>query len=378
MPEVGGPIDPGNEAHDLVMSVFGGMSKGERNRVRVRVRSAMAAQAEIEGRFLGGRPPYGYLLADAGPHPNPAKAADGKRLHALAPDPETDWVVRRIFTEHIAGRSPSVIAAGLTRDGILSPSTHDRARNPHRHGTAWNPAAVRAIVANPRYTGYQVWNKQRKAEVLVDVDDVAQGFMTKLKWNERAKWVWSKRPAQEAIVSRDAFEKAQAPSPRVRPAGGRQLRQTTRPYLLRGMVRCGICGRNMQACWSNGRPYYRCRLQGSLDGRAGHPRSVYLREDQIVPHLDQWLSSVMELDLDPVAMSERNNPDGTSGFYGELGLTLTYHPHGRSVTAATRTDSPGCVPGTRPRPSEGSKAALSAEFALGGGQVLKTLLGKDR
>jgi DNA invertase Pin-like site-specific DNA recombinase len=60
------PIDPANEAHDLVMSVFGGMSKGERNRVKLRVRTAMAAQAQIEGRFLGGRPPYGYTLADAG------------------------------------------------------------------------------------------------------------------------------------------------------------------------------------------------------------------------------------------------------------------------------------------------------------------------
>lgn len=42
------------------MSVFGGMSKGERNRIKIRVRSAMAAQAKIEGRFLRGRPPYGY------------------------------------------------------------------------------------------------------------------------------------------------------------------------------------------------------------------------------------------------------------------------------------------------------------------------------
>jgi site-specific DNA recombinase len=41
VPEVGGPIDPDNEAHDLVMSVFGGMSKGERTRVKVRVRTAM-------------------------------------------------------------------------------------------------------------------------------------------------------------------------------------------------------------------------------------------------------------------------------------------------------------------------------------------------
>jgi DNA invertase Pin-like site-specific DNA recombinase len=80
VPEVGGAIEPESEAHDLVMSVFGGMSKGERNRIKIRVRAAMAAQASVEGRFLGGRPPYGYRLADAGPHPNPAKAAEGKRL----------------------------------------------------------------------------------------------------------------------------------------------------------------------------------------------------------------------------------------------------------------------------------------------------------
>ncbi|GAB3847230.1 hypothetical protein ACFPIJ_40520 [Dactylosporangium cerinum] len=77
MPEIGGPVDPFNEAHELVMSVFGGMSKGERNRIKLRVRTAMSAQTKLEGRFLGGRPPYGYLLEDLGPHPNPAKAADG-------------------------------------------------------------------------------------------------------------------------------------------------------------------------------------------------------------------------------------------------------------------------------------------------------------
>jgi site-specific DNA recombinase len=55
------------------------MSKAERNRIRLRVKSQMLVQAR-EGRYLGGRPPYGYMLADAGPHPNPAKAADGKRL----------------------------------------------------------------------------------------------------------------------------------------------------------------------------------------------------------------------------------------------------------------------------------------------------------
>jgi site-specific DNA recombinase len=54
VPEVGGRIDPGSEAHDMVMSIFGGMSKGERMRIQHRVRAAMTAQAGAEGRYLGG------------------------------------------------------------------------------------------------------------------------------------------------------------------------------------------------------------------------------------------------------------------------------------------------------------------------------------
>jgi hypothetical protein len=82
VPEVGGPIDPLNEAHNLIMSVFGGVSKGERNLVRIRVRAGMAALAECEGRLLGGRPPYGYLLADAGAAPQPSES---RRRQAAAP-----------------------------------------------------------------------------------------------------------------------------------------------------------------------------------------------------------------------------------------------------------------------------------------------------
>ncbi|MGY5013407.1 hypothetical protein ACWCY6_35880 [Streptomyces sp. 900105755] len=59
VPEIGGPSDPDNEAHDLVMSVFGGMSKGERNRIKIRVRTAMSSQAQPQDRHLGERPPYG-------------------------------------------------------------------------------------------------------------------------------------------------------------------------------------------------------------------------------------------------------------------------------------------------------------------------------
>jgi DNA invertase Pin-like site-specific DNA recombinase len=115
------------------VALYGGMSKGERNRIKVRVRSAMKAQTELEGRYLGGRPPYGYRLADAGPHPNPGKAAEGKRLHRLEPDPVTAPVVQRIFTEYVSGRGMTSIARGLTQDVIPCPSAYDRAPNPHRH-----------------------------------------------------------------------------------------------------------------------------------------------------------------------------------------------------------------------------------------------------
>ena len=87
VPEVGGPIDPANEAHDMIMSTFGSLSKGERNRIKIRVRAAMSAQAQT-GRPLPRRPPALRIPARStpGPHPNPAKAADGKRLYVL---PET-------------------------------------------------------------------------------------------------------------------------------------------------------------------------------------------------------------------------------------------------------------------------------------------------
>ncbi|MGH8992989.1 MAG: recombinase family protein, partial [Acidimicrobiia bacterium] len=96
VPEVGGRVDPDSEAHELVMALFGGMSKGERTRIKMRTKTAMRQQGG-EGRWLGGRPPYGYMLEDAGPHSNPTKAAQGLRRKRLVPDPVTAPVVQRIF-----------------------------------------------------------------------------------------------------------------------------------------------------------------------------------------------------------------------------------------------------------------------------------------
>ncbi|HUY52477.1 MAG TPA: recombinase family protein [Streptosporangiaceae bacterium] len=63
-PEAGGPVDFQAADHELLMVAMGLASKREITRTRIRVRTAMAAQTREQGRYLGGRPPYGYLLAD--------------------------------------------------------------------------------------------------------------------------------------------------------------------------------------------------------------------------------------------------------------------------------------------------------------------------
>jgi len=102
MPEVGGRVDGHAEDHEQTMLALGLSSKREITRTRIRVWTAMATQTREQGRYLGGRPPYGYRLGDAGPHPNKAHAAWGRRAHKLEPDPVTAPVVRWIFAQRLA------------------------------------------------------------------------------------------------------------------------------------------------------------------------------------------------------------------------------------------------------------------------------------
>jgi len=115
-------------------------------------------------------------------------------LDKLEPDPVTAPVVARIFAEYVAGRGMASIARGLTQDGIACPSAYDRARNPHRRTAVWETTAVRAILQNPRYTGRQVWNRQRTDEVLIDVEDIALGHENRHRWND---------PSQLGLVRND-------------------------------------------------------------------------------------------------------------------------------------------------------------------------------
>jgi site-specific DNA recombinase len=282
MPEVGGRVDFTDEDHEEAMLALGYQSKREITRTRIRVRTAMATQTREQGRYLGGRPPYGYRLADAGPHPNKAHAAWGRRAHRLEPDPDTAPVVGWMFAQRLAGHSVARITRALNDAGIPCPSAADPGRNPHRSGTAWTLSTVAAILANPRYTGRQVWNRQRTDRDLVDPANTGLGHRQVQRWNLPAGWVISARPAHPALVSEADFIAAQDASAPRGPAG-----PATRQYLLAGLLRCGTCGRRLESAWSNGKPAYRCRHGYTSATRPdpGRPKNTYVREDTIMPRL---------------------------------------------------------------------------------------------
>jgi site-specific DNA recombinase len=238
MPEADGRVGYASEHDEKTMTALGLSSKREITRTSIRVRTAMAVQTREQGRYLGGRPPYGYRLADAGPHPNKAHAAWGRRAHRLEPDPRTAPTVRWIFVQRLTGHSVARIARALNEAGIPCPSAADPARNPHRTAAGWTLGAVTAILENPRYTGRQVWNRQRTDTELVDPANVTLGHRSVQRWNLPDRWVISSRLAHPALVSEDDFVAAQDVNAARGPVP--QDEPVLRRYLLAGLLACGV------------------------------------------------------------------------------------------------------------------------------------------
>ena len=276
LPEAGGPVDLDAPAHRVLMQVLAAQSQREVVRSRHRTMAAMTAQTVEQGRFLGGRPPYGYRLVDAGPHPNQAHAAWGRRCHRLAPDPVTAPHVRWMFAERLAGRSVAGIARELNERGVPCPSAADPERNRHRSGQGWNLRSVAVILANPRYTGRQVWSRQRSRARRGAVD--GRGRVGGLPDACRIPR-WSVKPTSSRCSSV------------VRPR--RCEDGVTRDYVLAGLVQCRVCGRRMDSHWVNGRAGYRCR-HGHHSARArpaDAARNIYVREDVLLVRLAKHLAS---------------------------------------------------------------------------------------
>ncbi|GAA5171643.1 hypothetical protein GCM10023321_70460 [Pseudonocardia eucalypti] len=266
LPEAGGRVDVGSPEHRALMAVLGAQSRREVLRSRHRVLAAMEVQAREQGRYLGGRPPYGYRLVDAGPHPNCAYAEWGRRCQRLDPDPVTAPHVRWMFERRVTGRSVAGIARELNERDVQCPSEVDPERNRHRSGGVWTLRTVAVILGNPRYTGRQVWNR-RPSEHL--------GGLVVRRAAAVGEWAISARVAHPPLVSEAVFVAAQQ-APAARPTkDGR-----ARGYLLAGLLQCRLCGRRMDSHWVHGRPGYRCchGYSSSRPRTPGLAKNIYVRE----------------------------------------------------------------------------------------------------
>jgi site-specific DNA recombinase len=102
--------------------------------------SAGKARKKALGRHVHGRAPYGY------------RSVGG----VLEPSEAVVPIVRRIFDEAVAGRTPGTIARALNEEGIPAP----------QGGRGWTEQGLRVILANRAYTGERYGVKDAHAALV--------------------------------------------------------------------------------------------------------------------------------------------------------------------------------------------------------------------
>jgi site-specific DNA recombinase len=161
-------------------------------------------------------------------------------------------------------------------------------------------SAVRTILANPRYLGYHVSGRTKKADILLDPDSPALGHVTRQMWQERSEWVTASVQTYDAIVDETTWHQvagliaANARTKAVTSATHRTHSGVRRAepsrYPLAGLVVCDCCGKKLQGNVVRGHAFYRCKVSADYPVVVhDHPRSLAVREDRLLPHVDKWL-----------------------------------------------------------------------------------------
>jgi hypothetical protein len=151
-------------------------------------------------------------------------------------------IVRRIFREFAAGKSPRAIATDLNRDGIPGPFGH-----------TWGDTTIRGhacrgngIVNNELYAAVLVWNRQRF------IKDPNSGKRVS-RPNPEAKWIRTEVPELRIVDDKlwrrvklrqaELAKQFEATTKGVRAARAERLNRLRRPaFLLSGLLTCGCCG----------------------------------------------------------------------------------------------------------------------------------------
>ena len=176
-------------------------------------------EAALRGFFLGSKAPFGYRKV---------KVSDGaKERPTLEVDPATAPVVKEIFEKSLRGSGLKELCKELNERGVTN------------RGKRWNKGGLHYVLRNEAYTGTAVWGKTGKGQEAADP--------------VRVEGAWP------ALVSRELFEDVQQAmsdrAPKVQRPG-----RVGSPYLLSGLLRCGVCGKpySAQGAKSGQFAYYIC------------------------------------------------------------------------------------------------------------------------
>ena len=155
----------------------------------------------------------------------------GRRINEAEAD-----IVRRIFAEFAAGRSPRAIALALNAEHVTGP-----------HGKAWGPSTIygnwrrgTGVLNNELYIGRLVWNRQNF------VKDPETG-KRQARPNLPEAWIVQQVP-ELRIVDDGLWNDVKIRQRRIRHAlthddvGIRSERARRPAYLLSNLLKCGECG----------------------------------------------------------------------------------------------------------------------------------------
>lgn len=181
---------------------------------------AQQRQAMKDGKFVGGRTPYGYL-----------KAPDD--CHQLIVDPVAAPVIQQMFEWASQGAGLNTIAVRLNEAGYLPPSHYKKAQGTITHENLlgngkWQTRTVAKILRSEVYTGDLVQGQSKT----VDHQQVRA---------DQDEWTIV-RDTHEAIISHELFNIVQQLlDATAQKSKEREVKAYT-PNILKGKVFCAHCG----------------------------------------------------------------------------------------------------------------------------------------
>lgn len=252
-------FDASTPAGRLMLNMLASFAGFERDNIVERSVEGTNRRAK-EGQWLGGIVPYGYEVAGKKKDARLVVSEKVVPNHSIS---ESD-VVRLIYRRLVElNKSCVKIANELNALGIPPAYTKDNrqlqknlAEGKRKVNTAgiWRPARIRNLVVNPVYKGTHIYGKRSKKQREL-ISRAVPAIVSQQDW-AKAQQVLK---ANRILSKRNANEK----------------------YLLRGLVKCGLCGLTYTGCTYRGyqghaKRYYRCNgkvayrgpFQGHCQGKA--------------------------------------------------------------------------------------------------------------